>query len=480
MKKHKFVALLQKVNLGELKLFVQDFHKHNTQGSKVSAVLTAVIRHFYPSPTVANAQQLFYEDVYQRRPSDKQRKELSDHLSILYKHLDTFLLLAWLRHADDMRHLLRANMLLERQAHAQFGKQIANVMDLTQQRAQLGSDWFWVQWKAAEMAYFHPTNEKMNGDNAVFEAMLGRFLQLTTMTEARYLIELKFRRAVTKQAVSSQLDEALIVARLQILHQTNQHPLSHFYLDLIAYLSHDPEVTSAYNLWHQYQALLPLISAPEGAILFGFMLNAAIRLYKNGFIVGNELTFSIYKHGLDTGLLLNRGYITNTQFSAIVYLACGHGEAIWAQKFIQSSSHLLVCEEKQAVIALAEGEILFSKGAYANCMKKLAMANIYQDVNFKLRKRNLQIRCLVEMKLTKAELPDYDFAEYARSFKMFLMRNQQLGGDNQTASLSFLRIASLLYTGKSPKDILAEIEQAPLLFNRRWLLEKTTGLDFKR
>ncbi len=480
MKKHRLVALLQKMTPAELKRFVQDFHRYHAPSSKVSEILAAVIDGFYPTPEDPNAQQALYKRIYQRRPDDKQRKELSDYLSVLNKHLDAFLLLDWLHKEEDTQHLLLANMLLERQAHAQFGKQIIKVLERTDENTQLGGDWFWVQWKAAEMAYFHPTNEKMNGDNAIFEAMVGRFAQLATMTEARYLIELKFRRAITHQAVPSQLNEEHIVARLHDLHQTQQHSLAHFYLSLIGYLSRDPEVAPAYDLWRQYQVLQPLLSPSEGAILFGFMLNAAIRLYKNGFVAGSELTFSIYKQGLDSGLLLSRGYITNNQFSAIVYLACGYGEAAWAEKFIQSSSHLLVGDEKQAVIALAEGEVLFSKNAYIACMDKLAAANVFRDVNFKLRKRNLQIRCLVEMKLSATESLDHDFAEYAKSFRMFLNRNQQLGDENQTASLNFLRIASLIYVGKSTVEaILAEIAQAPLLFNRQWLLEKANEHAFK-
>jgi hypothetical protein len=473
MSAHQLVILLQKLSFPELKQY-KKLVKDNAHG-KTYTILEAVIEIVYQPEQDVSFKQLI-EKIYKKKATDKLEKELRNYLSKLNQLLEEYLLLNRIKKDQRWYYYLLTEEVLDRGAQQLFQRQINKASTHIDNFAYGGQEQSFLEWKTSEMAYFHPSTSKTNGHSTDFDQVYQRFRYFAAITQFRYFLEMRFRKLVTQQTTPLPEEVAALVEQLT----AQPSPLGRFYLQLWQSLQVPASEQTVRSLWTDYQQLVRQIASNERLILFGFMINSVSRLTKLGDERGYAIALEVYKHGLQTGILTTSGYLTGTQFCAISYLAGTYQQIAWAKEFISKYQHLLLYEERKVIVQLALAEVDFFEEAYLAALKKTKAIKMGRDVNFKIRKRSLQLRCLVELQQDPEQEAllndDYDFADLSRNFKQFVERSNQISEINRESCLNFIHLTSMIYHAQpgeqSKEELLQLIAQYDAVFSKTWLVKK--------
>lgn len=476
MKQHQMLVLLQKLDKNEKKEFQLWVKK---QSSKKTYNILAVAIELTALSDQPVSVPILLNKIYKRKNKAQEVKELSNYLSVLNALLEEFLLLNRIKKDRRLYHSLLAAEVIERGAQSLFQRQIKKANTQIEKFDYLGEEQLYWEWKAKELTYFHPTTDKTNGHSEIFEQVNLQFSLFVALTQLKYHIEMAFRQTVTQQdEIITTFHEAWL-----ILLRQQANPVIDFHIELWQYLQHPATEQDYLALWEKYQQIILQVAPKERLILLGFITNAAARLIKQGVTQGYAYTFSVYKHGLEKNIMIENSYLTSNQFASITYLACSLGELNWAHFFVDKYQKYLLYEEKKPTVQLALAEVLFGEGKYLDALRAISDVELVRDINYKIRKRSLELRCLVELQrhpeqeasAIEADL-QYDFDKLAHNFKLFVERNSQISPNSKNAALHFIRITSILH--QTPKGqlakqaLIARVEKATNIFNKSWLIEK--------
>jgi len=178
--------------------------------------------------------------------------------------------------------------------------------------------------------------------------------------------------------------------------------------------------------------------------------------------------FKLNQLAVEHKLILANGYITNTDFRNIVYIACAARELDWAEEFVANYSRFLHPNFSNDVV-LCESIIDFNRGNYNKALNKLITAK-FQDVFYSAQARTIMLQCYYEL---NSEL----FHSTADSFKGFLNRNTTLSASVKKAFSNFIRFVKKLEKAKHEfrpdiEHLATEIAKTSEVVNRSWLVSK--------
>jgi hypothetical protein len=182
----------------------------------------------------------------------------------------------------------------------------------------------------------------------------------------------------------------------------------------------------------------------------------------------NKELLSLYKGGIDSGLLINNGRIPSRRFYNILNLACGSKAFDWAEDFVEQYAQLVDPSSEQETKILAKSEINFKKGNYDWVIDKLVTIK-YRNFDHELKARWLLI--CSEFELNRDNIPFIE--DRVRSMNYYLKRNEK--NMDVFAYEGVKNLCKFLVKLAKPNDpalIENEIIETEYLVYRGWLLSK--------
>ncbi|MFK7796184.1 MAG: hypothetical protein AB8E82_01945 [Aureispira sp.] len=180
-------------------------------------------------------------------------------------------------------------------------------------------------------------------------------------------------------------------------------------------------------------------------------------------------TFELYQKALHQGALLEQGRISPFAFTNIVAVALGAQKFEWTAQFLEAYSVYLPPKLQAAYVAYNYARWHFYQGQY-QAAADLISAEDFEDVHLNLSAKILLLKvyyALDEIQLLEGLL---------NRFSTFLSRKKELAyhKKNYNNIIRFTRrlVALNPYSEKAKKKLRQEIEVAPLLTERTWLLEQ--------
>lgn len=223
-----------------------------------------------------------------------------------------------------------------------------------------------------------------------------------------------------------------------------------------------------------YQALKELIlpaSLPpeERRPLFLLAINYGIRQFNDGQETYLQELFELYRSGLAEGLLLPEGRLSRFAFKNITAIALRLREFAWTERFIEDYQQYLPPRHRENYVHYCLSKLRFEQGRFGQAMERLRQLE-YEDLF-------LNIDAKIMLMKIYYELQEYDVLDsFLKSFERFIRRHRELTyhRENYLNIISFTR--KLLEVNPFDKEARAalrrEVEAAPTLTERGWLLER--------
>ena len=212
--------------------------------------------------------------------------------------------------------------------------------------------------------------------------------------------------------------------------------------------------------------------------LYGFASNYCIRRSMMGDEEYKRELFDLYKRGLETGLLLNNGIITEFNYKNIATLGGNLREFDWTERFLQEYKAMLPPSKRENVYNYNLAYLFYNKKQYKQVLSSLLHVQ-FTDVMYYLNSNFLMLRTYYALKDTEALL------SLIETFRIFVMRNKKMSPTQRKEYTNFLRFAKKLvelkhhggtYTRSALEEKLkalrAKIEATDSVINRSWLLEE--------
>lgn len=212
--------------------------------------------------------------------------------------------------------------------------------------------------------------------------------------------------------------------------------------------------------------------------LYGFASNYCIRQINLGQEPFRRELFQLYKQGLEIGLILQNGMLSEWNYKNITSLGCSLKEYEWTEDFIQQYKDMLPSHRRENAYNYNLAHLYYNKKQYHEALSVLLLVQ-FTDVKYHLNTSFLLLRTYFALKDTEALLSLID------TFRIYVIRNRKISTEQKRGYTNFLRFAKKLvlirhqapaYSRQPVEEKLAElakkIESTTNVINKYWLLEE--------
>ena len=463
MQKNKFLFLLKKLSRQEL----EDFHKYlkrNHQGEKIALRAFEYLIRFYPD--FEQKDKISLASVYQKSfktdfdPDERGQKNMQNTASQLGGWLKNFLIISKVQQDASLQQMIWLGILQERDLKDEFSRKAAAFYQQTRSTPFKSPADALPNWMAS---YFH--REHISWVKPLMQAKI--IEQCTeTMTSCWEIIRLKM--ACEMSMVKRITDEAAI-QKMKAATDFQQLGIS-ILKDTYAALWRLTDTGEAEHFIH-----LELLLKQHGQHIDPKELEWVIR-YAYNFTAHQsrlnpdpthyERMHNLNKIGIAHGVFLRDGYLPSSAFGNFVQVACLAKDFVWAARFIQEYSRIVLENDRTKAILLAQAILAYETGKFREVL------NLIEDVDFHahldiLRSKSLLLRSYYELQADQDTI--LDTCAY---FENLLRHSPKV--EAVKAMLAFTLILKKLATQRSSKKVILDcINKAPVLYSKTWLLEKT-------
>ena len=464
MQKLKFLSLLKKLTRQEL----DGFHRYPKQYHRREKIAMRVFEYlirFYPEFEKKEKLRLGY--AYQKifksdfDKVDHVQKKMLNTASDLYKWLKNYLIFSKVKQNHQLQQTIWLSILQERGMKEEFSRKAAVFYHQTRNSPFKTSADAFPNWTAS---YFH--REHLSWDKPLIHAKI--IQQCTeTMTDCWEIIRLKMAcemsliKRFTNQELSHQVREVTNFQQvgLSILRDAYES---------LWWLTDSGEEVHFVRLESLLEQHGEHIDPKELEGIIRYVYNfTADQSRRNEEAIHYERTHRLNKIGLAYGVFLQDGYLTSPAFGNMVTVACHAKDFEWASTFIRDYSHILLENDRQEAILLAQAILAFETGKFQEVLYLLEPAKFEAHLDI-LRSKSLLLRSYYELHADEDII--LDTCAYLESF----LRRSSPKTEAIKAMLTFVLILKRLVVQKSSKKVIIDrIEKTPMLYCKNWLLEKT-------
>jgi len=463
MLKLKFLSLLKKLSRQELK----DFHKHLKQQhprEKIALMVFEYMVKFYPAfePPEKLKMAYAYQKIFKKDfENDRNaQKKMLNTASDLYNWMKDFLIISKALQNPQLQQSIWLSILQERAMDEELSRKATAFYQQTRNTPFEKTADAMPNWIAG---YFY--RESLARDNPIIN--VNSIQECTeTMTSCSEVLRLKMAceirqvKKVSDQSPTKKLKQAVDY------QQVGLSTVKDIFEALWQLTDTGEEL---------YFIRLESLLIQHGQRIDLGELDVIIR-YAYNFIadqsrINQEAIHYERMHRLNKiivayGVFLKEGHLPSSAFCNIVTVACHAKDLEWASSFIQNNSLVLLEKHRQKAILLAQAIVAFETRNFEHVLSLLEQVEFEAPLDI-LRAKSLLLRSYYEL---NSDL--YLILETCTSLENFLRRSPKT--DTIKAMLAFVLILRRLATQKSSKNVIIErIEQAPLLYCKNWLLEKT-------
>ncbi len=201
----------------------------------------------------------------------------------------------------------------------------------------------------------------------------------------------------------------------------------------------------------------------EQRFIIGSLLNLGAMYLRKGRIELSRQLVELYLLGLDTGLLLQGGFITNIMLNNMVSLATAIPETKLAIDIVNKYGEFLRPNTKVETKRILYAQISFAEKDFINAKQLLDYS--YKEVSHELKAKVLYICCMYEEQDTYQSIDNK-----CKLFSQLLALKDSL---YVVAFRNFLSIFRKLIDQKESREtIVSDLDKSSTIFLKTWLLEK--------
>jgi hypothetical protein len=468
MENLKLFGLLRAMKREETAAFYKQLSRLH-KAEELPVKVFGYIRKFHPlyrdtkKLEIAFAYKKIFEESIDAQENN--RNKLLNILSDLNLALKEFLIQKTLSKNTLEAQYLWASVLLERGLESDFEKTAGEMRDGIKKTAQDSTIALLNHLLADYLYYYHPS---LNVAQSNFEILH----QCNQSLDLFYTL-LKHKLACELANINNVFpgkEGAQVQNNVPSEIDPKMHLLINLYSEAYLLLTSPKEG----NKYEQVESLLfenaDIINGDELYVIFSYLHNYASIKIRKGRLEFWEKVHQLNKFGVKYRVFTNSGLISGTQFNNIVGAACMAKDLEWADTFIKTTAGFLPNDIRDEVLLLSEAIVAFERKDFQLTLDKLMYVD-FIDPPYAVRAKSLIIMSHYEL-----HQPQQFILSLCDALAGYLRRNR--GGHKKVmdATLNFMTIVKRLTKGtEDAKQIYLDIQKAPDLSFRAWLLEKAAA-----
>jgi hypothetical protein len=249
------------------------------------------------------------------------------------------------------------------------------------------------------------------------------------------------------------------------------------YERILDLLTQHPTMAAFEETFEFFLKMVSRLSGTDKQFGLLHLLNFAINQVNKGETGYQPLVLRLYKLGLDQGVLISEGKISDTTFSNIASTASALKEFEWTKNFILQYEKYLSPEVQEETTTLSFGYLYFHQNDYVKAVEKLQFFTS-QHINKVLSSKNLLLRCYFELSLKDSSYFTV-FTSFANAYDKFIKREKQLSATRKTwyknlisTMVSLARHKNERSWNKEVKSKIAVEVTAKPMYLKAWLMER--------
>lgn len=216
--------------------------------------------------------------------------------------------------------------------------------------------------------------------------------------------------------------------------------------------------------------------------LYGFANNYCIRQINAGKSTYQSELFDLYKQGLDRGILLVNGHLSEWDYKNIATLGCSLKAFEWTEQFLETFQNKLPANRRENAYNYNLANLYYNKRMYDQVLSTLFRVQ-FTDVKYHLNTTFLLLRTYYAKGDTEALFSLID------TFRVYILRNRQITTAEKKGYTNFLGFAKKLVKtklqgplyGKTSMEtqlgvLRKKIEETDNVINKYWLLEQCAAI----
>lgn len=326
------------------------------------------------------------------------------------------------------------------------------------------AEYYWARYCAEQEAYQWESGEGRTRahnlqalDDALVTAFLGMKLRQACWALAHQAVyniqyQLAFMDAVLEEASKAHYDAFPAVAVYREGFR------------VLAYPQRDDYFSGFKQRLLEHLEAFPRVEMRD-LLLLG--INFCIRQINDNRAAFLAEALDLYKKGLETELLLDKGRLSRFAFNNIVGIALRTEELAWVEEFVAAYRNKLEPAYSESTYYLNAARISFARKRYDEALRQLQRAD-YEDLINNMVAKTLQLKIYYE-------LGEYDLLDsHLRTMQTYLRRRQTISYHQRNYTNIIRYTQKLLNLSPYDKTALAalraEISAAEPLTEKEWLL----------
>jgi hypothetical protein len=472
----KYFKVLKTLDQQELKSFEQWLKSPWANKSKKMIVLLAKVKKYYPTfeDEKMTRIKLFRQVLPKGRYSDQQ---FNNVLSEGYFTLQKFLIFNSLKKNENLQRELLVDVFHNHHLEDWFFREMP--LEIEALESKPIKDWedHLGLFQMHRRIYHHPNQKmRMEGGNQTLQKMEEQLDILYLLEKAVILNEKIFRQRIMKNE-DYEIDKALKIWLAQ-----SEEYIDHLTINLYRKRFLYKEET----LLEQFMDLRTIfleryqeLNTKEQKVHLFSLLNDTSYLIRKGAIKSTE-ALVLYKLGLETKLLLNKGKITLNSYISIVGVSNKKKDFAFTELFIETYTSALPKDIQMDAYHWAKAHTQYKKGNSRECLD-LLINHHFKNQTFQVLTRTLNTQAYFDLHLEDDSYDSFLFS-YLDAFEKWLGRNNIDKKTNKSPSLRFVQITRML--AKAYLKEPAYFEKVKDLYHtennihaKEWLKEKIDNLS---
>jgi len=208
---------------------------------------------------------------------------------------------------------------------------------------------------------------------------------------------------------------------------------------------------------------------PEGELkeFYEVAINYCIRRLNRSISGAMEKAFELYQAGITSGALIEKGQLSPFAYQNVALIAIRLGKVDWASQFLEEYRPIVKAKMRETVYLYARANVDYHKKEFKACIKGLNQIST-DDPLIILATRSVIIKSWYE-------LDDQQAVEYAIVNLDKLLKRRKLLTYHRENYENFIwlvqRLPNIL-DSQAAKTLETDINEAEILTERKWLLEK--------
>ncbi len=470
----KNIRELSKKEREQFKLFVESpyFNKHK----KTIQLLRYILKHIDAVKGSKLSKIKTHEHLFPEQKFDEQN--LYNTMSYLMKLFHRYLAIHHFEEADFEEPLMTLKAAYEANQFELLknrGKQLEKQL---KKRPFHNSDYFMANYRLNSYLGYYDSQYEDRTKTKRLQSVVDSLDRYYILEKLRNTIHLTANVLMMNTPYSfHMLDEVL--SHLQNNFELYEKDISIIMYHTILMSLRDENNPEHYRqLKEMLSSKMEMLSSEEQSDLYSFANNYCVRQINKGHSEFQRELFDLYKHGLDTGIILYNGLLSEWNYKNITALGCSLKEFDWTENFIQEFKKKLPNHRAENAYNYNLAHLYYSKKMYQEALSALLHVQ-FTDVKYHLNTTFLLLRTYYALHDTEALLSLID------TFRIYVIRNQKITSEQKRGYTNFLRFAKRLvllrhnattYSRKELREkldaLFHKIEETGNIINRYWLTEE--------